>query len=107
MAEQPLMIGMANEQISRHQVAIDVSAAIARASDAVRQHDVYGMAAALACAVELYEEYPTHVHQPSSHLGDVLACIRVGRRLCVALGRAESQLAALENRAEALQRPLH
>ncbi len=65
------------------------------------------MTEGLAAAVDLYEQYPSHVHAPTSHLPDLLLCIRSGRTLCSALGRPDSDLGALEARAEALRHPLH
>jgi hypothetical protein len=88
------------------QISVDVIAACAQALDAVRQQDLSGMVAALRAAVCVYEQHPSQVHEPVSHLGDVLAWIRAGRSLCASLGRSDLDFAVLEDRAEALRRPL-
>ena len=61
----------------------------------------------LTKAVALYEEHASQVHQPFSHLRDLLLVIRSGRSLCATLGRTDGDLARLEDRAELLRRPLH
>ena len=88
-------------------VTADVLAHIRFATQAVRRQDMAGMTEGLAAAVDLYEHYPSHVHAPTSHLHDLLMCIRSGRTLCSALGRSDRDLGALEARAEALRHPLH
>jgi hypothetical protein len=64
------------------------------------------MADALRAAVCAYEQRPSAVHEPLSHLRDVLAWIHAGRSLCASLGRSDLDFAVLEDRVEALRRPL-
>ena len=94
------------ENCSAPRVAADVLAYIRCATHAVRRQDMPGMIEGLAAAVTVYEQHPSHVHRRTSHLGDLLMCIRSGRTLCSNLGRPDGELAALEQRAEALKRPL-
>jgi hypothetical protein len=65
------------------------------------------MAEALRSAVCAYEQHPSAVHASVGHLCNVLAWIRAGRSLCASLGRSDLDFAKLEDRAEALRRPLH
>ena len=88
-------------------VTADVLAHIRFATQAVRRQDMAGMTEGLAAAVDLDENYPSHVHMAGSHLPGLLLCIRSGRTLCNALGRPDRDLGALEARAEALRQPLH
>jgi hypothetical protein len=95
------------QESAAERVTEDVLAQIRIATQAVKRQDMAGMTEGLAAAVHLYEQYPSHVHTPASHLLDVLMCIRSGRTLCNALGRPDRDLGALEVRAEALRHPLH
>jgi hypothetical protein len=89
------------------QVSADVIAAFARAVKSLSGKDIDGMAHALSIVVGVYEQHPSLVHDPAGHFRDVLLWIRAGRSLCNMQGRPDADFAALENRAEALRRPLH
>jgi hypothetical protein len=95
------------QDCATERVTADVLAHIRFATQAVKRQDMAGMTEGLAAAVDLYEQYPSHVHTPASHLHDLLMCIRSGRTLCTALGRPDRDLGALEVRAERLRHPLH
>ena len=74
---------------------------------AMREQDMPGLTSALTAAVNLYEQHPTQVHEPESHLRDLLVFVRSARSICQTLGQSEDELRELEDRAEALRRPLH
>jgi hypothetical protein len=88
-------------------LAITVRAAMSRAAEAVNEQDIDGMADGVGVALGVYEQHPAQAHGPLSHLRDLLLWIRAGRSLCATIGRADDDFAALEERAEALRRPLH
>jgi hypothetical protein len=89
------------------QVMAQVLAHIKRARQAVRQQNIAGLIDALAAAVTTYEQHPSEVHEPTSHLRDLLVFIRLARSLCKTLKRPDDDLRDLGKRAEALRRPLH
>jgi hypothetical protein len=89
------------------QVSADVIAAFARAIESLSDQDIDGMANALGIVVGVYEQHPSLVHEPAAHFRDVLLWIRAGRSLCKTLGRPDADFAIIEDRAEALRRPLH
>ena len=92
---------------SRQALSVTVRAAMAQAARAINEEDVDGMVDGLAVALGIYEQHPSQAHAPLSHLRDLLAWIRAGRSLCTTIGRSDRDFAALQIRAEALQRPLH
>jgi len=73
------------------------------AAQAVRQQNIEGVILCLDAAVKLYEEHPSLVGEPDSHLRDVLVCIRAARSVSKTLRRADDDLQSLEGRAEALR----
>jgi hypothetical protein len=89
------------------QVSVDVITAFARAVESLSDGDIDSMAKALGIVVGVYEQHPSLVHEPVTDFRDVLLWIRAGRNLCATLRRSDADFAALEDRAEALRRPLH
>ena len=99
--------GPISENPAAERVKADVLTHIQLAARAVNRQDMAGMAEGLAAAVALYEQHPSHVHQPTSQLSDLLMCIRAARALCHALGCPDHEMAVLEARAAVLRQPLH
>lgn len=62
-------------------VAATVTAHMESAAYAVRNRDIDGVVRYLADAVGLYEAHPSHVHEPTSRLRDLLVFIRSARSL--------------------------
>ena len=86
------------------EIAAYVSAHVQGAAQAVRERDIESVVQRLDAAVALYEQHPSCVHEPTSHLLDLLAFIRSARSLCKTLKREDDDLRELEGRAEALRR---
>src|SRR4051812_15120061 len=97
---------MSGRSISKT-VSDDVLALIHRARGAVREQDITGAIDALTRAVGIYEQHASEAHGPTSLLLDLLVFIRSMRSLCKTLKRPDDDLRELEDRAEALRRPLH
>jgi hypothetical protein len=89
--------------VGSEEVTACALAHIQGAAQAVRERNIEGVVRCLDAAVELYEQNPTCVHEPTSQLRDVLVYIRSARSLCKTLKRPDDDLRALENRAEALR----
>jgi hypothetical protein len=89
------------------ELSILVTAAMRHAAYAGRDADIDEMVEALRGAVVLYEQHPSHVHAPTTQFNDLVVLINAGRRLCARLGRADSELATLDRRAQVLKSPLH
>ena len=98
---------LAADESTPEGVAAAVAVCIARGAQAVRDQNLGEVEKALDDAVSLYEQHPTYVREPDSHLRDVLVFIRSARSLCKTLGDREDELRELEERAEVLRRPLH
>ena len=61
-------------------VSTSVRAAIQRAAEAVSEQDIERMVEWLGAGVSIYEEHPTQVHEPLSHLRDLLVWIRAAAK---------------------------
>jgi len=96
-----------NRDLVPDDVSSDVLALIRLSRQAVREQDIMAVINALTRAVNVYEQHPTAVHEPTSHLRDLLVFIRSTRSICKTLKRPDDDLRELEERAEALRRPLH
>jgi len=77
------------------------------AAYAGRDGDIDEMVEALEGAVVLYEAHPSHVHTGTAQFDDLLVMISAARRLCAKIGRSDSDLVALDCRAQALSNLLH
>ena len=80
---------------------------LAEAAYSVSDQNITGMATGLRAATMLYEQHPSQATGHLSHLRELMLLIRVGRSLCATLGQPDHDFAALEDRAEALRRPVH
>jgi hypothetical protein len=102
-----LRLPTADEDSTPEGVAAAVAVCLARGHQAARDQNLNEVIRTLDAAVGLYEQHPTYVREPDSHLRVLLVFIRSARSLCKTLDEREDELRELEERAEALRRPLH
>ena len=96
-----------SDVFSAERVAADVLVIVHRAAQAGIRQDMQGVVSGLTAAVHLYEQCPSRVHGTLSQIDKVLDFIRHARGLYQRLGWVDSDLWELEQRAEALRKPLH
>jgi hypothetical protein len=98
---------MMQDIFSSDRVADDVSALLRCAARAGVRMDLPVMVKGLAAAVELYEQYPAEVHRARSQIHKLLAFIRQAVVVHHRLHYSADDLFHLQQRAEALRKPLH
>ena len=98
---------MMQNVFSSERVADDVLTLLICAARAGVRLDLQGLTRGLTAAVELYEQYPTEVHCSRSEIRKLLAFIRQAVAVHERLDYAADEILHLQQRAEALRKPLH